>query len=224
MAAKRRSAKTRLERLLARLEPVDVEADDTADPWRAILRENVAYLAKPAARAQAFARLLELTDGDAGQIARCPDELLHECCGGGRMADQQVEKLRRCAALFREVGDPRELVALPRPAAKKALRRFPGIGEPGGDKLRLFAGAEPVVTFESNGLRVLQRLGYGTAEGAYAQNLRAVCAAVEAELPRQVQPRVQAFLRLRELGRSVCRQSTPDCSACPLAADCPASR
>jgi endonuclease-3 len=45
------------------------------------------------------------------------------------------------------------------PKAKKLLMRFPMIGEPGAEKILLFCGALAVLALESNGLRVLVRVG-----------------------------------------------------------------
>ncbi|MEZ6038395.1 MAG: hypothetical protein R3F29_13005 [Planctomycetota bacterium] len=45
-------------------------------------------------------------------------------------------------------------------------------GDPGFDKLRAFAGVEAVLAVDSNGLRVLLRLGYGAEAKAYAQSYR----------------------------------------------------
>jgi endonuclease-3 len=43
--------------------------------------------------------------------------------------------------------------------ARRALRSFPGIGEPGAEKILLFSGRQARLAPESNGLRVLVRLG-----------------------------------------------------------------
>jgi adenine-specific DNA glycosylase len=50
------------------------------------------------------------------------------------------------------------------PAERKALQLFPSIGKPGAEKIPLFTKTAPVVALESNGLRVLVRLGYGREE------------------------------------------------------------
>src|SRR5690349_12909733 len=155
--------RTRLQRLLAGLRAHQGPlAPPTRDPWHLILQENVVYLADDEARARAFAALAESTGLDADTMASCPPAVLRTAAAFGRMPDHQVRKLRECAILFSTVGDPRELVALPLAEARKALQQFPGIGEPGADKLMAFAGRQEVLALDSNGLRVLLRLGYGT--------------------------------------------------------------
>ncbi len=217
-------ARTRLVRLLAALSrhhgPVPTPPQD---PWQLILRENVVYLVDDTVRDRAFAALRRATDLDPRTIARCPDEVLLTACSMGRMATQQVRKLRECAALFAEVGDPRELVQLPRPAAKKALKRFPGIGDPGVDQLRLFAGAEPVLALDSNAMRVLLRLGYGSEAKAYSTSHRSAQQAASAELPAVVKTMQQASAVLRHHGKQLCRNTSPNCAECPVRDDCPAA-
>lgn len=52
--------------------------------------------------------------------------------------------------------------------AKKALQQFPAIGDPGPEKILKFCGAAPGLPLESNGLRVLTRVGYGHKQRNYA--------------------------------------------------------
>ncbi|MCA8977331.1 MAG: hypothetical protein KDC98_21595 [Planctomycetes bacterium] len=191
------------------------------DPWHLILLENVVYLVDDAVRQRAFARLKQLTDLDADTIARCPDELLAEACGHGRMAANQIAKLRRCAELFLSDGDPRELIGLPPAKAGKALRRYPGIGAPGAERMLLFAGRDTVLALDSNALRVLLRLGYGTEAKSYATSYRSAQTAAMSELPAAVEPLIEAHLVLQQHGRTICRNSNPSCAECPLRRTCP---
>ena len=215
------AARSRLQRLLARIEAP--RAAIATDPWHLILLENVVYLADDDARGRAFATLRAHTDLDAKTIARCPDDVLLAACREGRMPEQQVRKLRECAALFDEAGDPRELVRLPPAQARKALRRFPGIGDPGADKLLLLAGAAPILAVDSNGLRVLLRLGYGQEAKSYAASYRAAQRAAMAELPAIARACIDAHRKLRRHGQLTCRRSAPHCTECVLRADCPSA-
>jgi hypothetical protein len=47
----------------------------------------------------------------------------------------------------------------PLPQAKKALKRFPSIGDPGAEKILLLTRSYPVMALYSNGLRTLCRVG-----------------------------------------------------------------
>lgn len=218
--------KTRLQRLLAKLAASQggAPAAPIRDPWHLILLENVVYLADDKARSRAFATLRAHTDLDPATLGSCPDEVLRAACREGRLAENQVRKLRACAALFESAGDPRDLVHLQRAQARKALKRFPSIGDPGVDKLRLFAGAEPILALESNGLRVLLRLGYGVEAKAYATSYRSAVAAATAELPADIDALIDAHLSLRRHGQETCRNTAPTCPDCPLRRDCPSAR
>ena len=214
-----------LQKILTQLAETQGGIDDgpPRDPWHAILWDNVVYLTDEVRRQQAFAQLRKATGLDAATIARTPDEVLLPICGKGKMAAQQVLKLRECAELFASAGDPRNLVKLDEARARKGLCAFPGVGLPGFHRLRLFAGAEPHATFESNGLRALARLGFGEEQKDYAATYRVVTAAVDAELAEDVEVRIDAWQRLRRHGQQTCRRQ-PLCDACPVANHCAARR
>ncbi|HEX5050705.1 MAG TPA: hypothetical protein VFZ65_02935 [Planctomycetota bacterium] len=218
MAARR----TRLQGLLAKLARSHGESQGgpPRDPWQAILYENVAYLCSDEARQRAFETLRSSTGLEASVIAMAPDELLLAATGHGKMAAQRTAKLRQCAQLFASVGDPRQLVRLPLAKARAALKRFPGIGDPGADRLLLFAGAEPLLALESNGLRTLLRLGYGREHANYAATYRSVQQAAAAQVPGTAKARVQLYFVARTHGQQVCR-ARPLCEVCAVAADCP---
>ena len=215
---------SRLQRLLKLLAAAHRGAHaPLSDPWHAILHENVAYLCDDDAQQRAFDVLRRTTKLDAAAIAGADDDELLAATLHGKMARQRADKLRECAQLAATVGDPRELVKLPLPKARAALKRFPGIGDPGADRLLLFAGAAPAIALESNGLRTLLRLGYGTERSSYAQSYRSARDAAAAELPETLAARRSLFVVMRAQGREVCR-ATPACASCVVAAECPSRR
>ena len=109
-----------------------------------------------------------------------------------------------------------------RPAkeAARALRKFPGIGEPGAEKILLFAGLAPFLALESNGLRVLLRLGYGTEGKNYAASYKSAQGAAAVEIPETVRARIEAHQLLRRHGQELCRRSAPICERCPVTKEC----
>ena len=60
------------------------------------------------------------------------------------------------------------------PQAKKALKKFPSIGEPGAEKILLFTRSYPVLALDSNGLRVLCRVGFAEEQKNYSATYRLV--------------------------------------------------
>ena len=94
--------------------------------------------------------------------------------------------------------------------------RFPGIGEPGAEKILLFSRTEQILALESNGLRALARIGYGHELPNYAETYRSTQEAAKEELVADYDWLIRAHLLLRRHGQELCRRSDPACTACPL--------
>jgi endonuclease III len=191
-------------------------------PWEMILWENVAYLADDHRRQQAFQTLKKRIGIEPTQILSASEEAILEVTRHGIVPEQFAEKLRKCARIVLEEfdGDLLPVLKLPLSNAKKALQKFPGIGEPGAEKILLFTRTYPVLALESNGLRVLLRLGFGEEQKSYSTTYRHVQRSVEAELDTEYSWLIQAYLLLRRHGQELCRNSKPVCEKCPLALDC----
>jgi len=191
-------------------------------PWEMILWENVAYLADDNRRQQAFQTLKKRIGTEPTRILSACDEALLEVTRHGIMAEHFAEKLRKCAKIVLEEfdGDLRPVLQWPFPKAKKALQKFPGIGEPGAEKILVFSRTYPVLALESNGLRVLLRLGFGEEKKSYSTTYRLVQKAASEDLDKDYSWLIEAHLLLRHHGQEVCRRSTPLCDKCPLAAAC----
>jgi endonuclease III len=193
-----------------------------AGPWEMILWENVAYLADDERRRKAFQVLQKRIGTKPEQILAAADEALVEVTRHGILADQFAKKLRKCAQLALEEfdGDLRSILKLPFRKAKKSLQKFPGIGEPGAEKILLFTRTHPALALESNGLRILVRLGFAEENANYSATYRAVQRALEGELEENYFRLIQTHLLLRRHGQELCRRSEPLCAQCPLALDC----
>ncbi len=199
-------------------------APPSKDPLELVLWENVAYLVDDEQRARAFAALKK-------EIGVRPDALLKSSKGalvgvtrlGGIFPEQRAEKLRDIAQITKDKcgGDLRAALKQPLREARKALKRYPGIGDPGADKILLFAGVAPLLALESNGLRVLLRLGFGVEKKSYSTTYREVLRKAEPGAPKDGPGLVALHQLLRRHGQDVCRRSDPECERCPLARDCP---
>jgi endonuclease III len=187
-----------------------------------VLWENVAYLADDHRRLNAFQTLKKRIGTEPGQILAASDEALFEVTRHGILADQFAQKLRLCAQIALEEfdGDLRPVLKLPLPKAKKALQKFPGIGEPGAEKILLFSRSYPVLALDSNGLRVLLRLGFGEEKKSYSTTYRLVQKAALEGLDKDFSWLVQAHLLLRHHGQELCKRTKPECKKCPIAPDC----
>lgn len=193
----------------------------TADPFGLVLWENVAYLASPARRREAF-ELLERTVGtDPAAIRRATKRDLERVTARGILKSAFAAKLRECARIAVEElgGDLEAVVRKPVDAATRALRVFPGIGEPGAEKILLFSGRRALLAPESNGVRVLVRLGLVEEGKSYAQTY-AASRAVAKGLRGGARRMQVAHLLLKQHGHELCKRGAPRCDACPLSLGC----
>jgi endonuclease-3 len=195
-------------------------------PFEWVLWENVAYLVDDERREIAFRALGKRTGFEPQRIASASAEsLLAVTRLGGMHPEARVDRLKEIAALALELGGGalEQLHLLPPAQAQKQLARFPSIGAPGAQKILMACGAGAALALESNGLRVLLRLGFGMESKNYAASYRSVQEALAEELPAKPAARLAAHLLLRTHGQTLCKRNAPDCDACPLAARCPSS-
>ncbi|HEU4389988.1 MAG TPA: hypothetical protein VFV34_19460 [Blastocatellia bacterium] len=193
------------------------------DPFDLVLHENVAYLVSDEQRDAAFEALRESVGTKPVDIIQAPTaSLLRVAKMGGMRPEDRVERLRRIAqTLLQEFhGNLRNVLKQPFAAAKKALMRFPSIGEPGAEKILLFTRTYPVLALESNGLRVLVRIGFGKEAKNYSTTYHSVKKALQGEVAVGFEKLIDAYLLLRRHGQTLCRRSSPRCKACPVSGCC----
>jgi endonuclease-3 len=193
------------------------------DPFEQILSENASYLVDDETRAAVFASLKKRVGSTPARILEAKrSDLLRAIHEGGMLPSMRAAKLTKAAALATELGTPlARVVCGPWTDARKALKRFPGIAEAGAERVALFAGAQPLLGLESNGLRVLVRLGFGREHPSWDRTWKEASAKAQAELPRDVGAVQRAHLLLRRHGQELCKRSRPRCPECPLARRCP---
>jgi endonuclease-3 len=194
------------------------------DPFALILWEQVAYLADDERRMRAF-RLLEERVGLTPDaiLSAAPETLADIAAAGGSIAaEERVQRMQRSAleVVERWDGDLRGALALPLSKAQRALARFPMIGEPGAEKILLFTHTHPVLALDSNGLRVLLRVGYGEESKNYAQSYRRVRAATAPEERADCDWLISLHGLLRLHGQRVCRRTAPKCDECSVSDLC----
>lgn len=188
------------------------------DPLAIIVWENVGYLVGDELRAELFEGFRREIGLDPAAMAAAPLERLAEVVRRGRMPASRAERLRRIGEIVLEhaSGDLAAALRAADPKARrKLLKRFPGFGDPGVDKVLLFSGLEARPALESNGLRTLVRLGHVAPDADYARNYRAAVQVLADEGRPDRDWLVTAFQSLRAHGRSLCRHA-PVCLACPL--------
>jgi endonuclease III len=109
---------------------------------------------------------------------------------------------------------------LPWQKARAALRRFPGIGAPGAERILLFGGLAPLAAVPSACPQVLPRIADGREPRDYQAGYARAQRLLEAQLPAEFAARKRAYLLLQHHGRELCKRTNPRCDRCPLAGDC----
>ncbi len=199
------------------------QAPKVTDPLEMILYENVVYLASDEKRVLAFAVLKKRVGTRPEEILATSEKSLTEITGmAGILADTQAKKLRRIAEIAHYIfkGDLRASLKKPLREAMKDLKKFPAIGDPGAEKILLFTRSHPVLALDSNGLRVLRRVGFGEEKKNYAATYRSAQEALVDQLPKDCDTLIRAHQLLRQHGQELCKRSQPLCASCPLQGDC----
>jgi len=198
------------------------------DPLELLLFENVAYLVDDDVRSRVWAAFKKAVGADAKKILRHDDLRLCQIIeDGGLRPLMRVRKVKEVAriALDECAGDLRAVLKRPPKESRRILKKFPGIGDPGADKVFLFTRTHAVPALESNGVRVMVRLGFGAESDAYPKQYRAAIAALTEQLPPEFGPLIDAYLLLRQHGQTLCTRKGPACEKCPLAdLGCPVGR
>jgi endonuclease III len=195
------------------------QAPPTKDPFELILLENVAYLAPAARRRQAFELLEETVGTQPEAILAATQASLERVTAYGILKSRFAAKLRECAQKALDAGNLDSVLQGPIEDARWALRKFPGIGAPTADKILLFAGRLACLAPESNGLRVLARLGLFDEKLSYPRMYSASLVAAN-ELGGRIPLLQEAHLLLHQHGQTLCKRSSPLCTQCPLVGVC----
>lgn len=212
-----------LHEIVARLEAAHgtPEPPLVSDPFAAAVLESAAYLVDDERRRRVFERLRDAVGITPEALLAIPEaELARLIADGGMLPAHRAAKVQKAAAVAAEIG----VDELRRQAAAgtggRLLRRFPGIGEPGADRLQLLAHGKRTLAPDSNALRVLVRLGFGAESDDYAKTYRSATAAVAPRLPADFDWLIRAHQLLRRHGQQVCRRTGPRCEVCPLTRLC----
>ena len=214
-----------LKTVVADLAAQDPPGAPLTDPFEIIVWENIGYLIDDGARETLFRELEARIGLSAAAIAGAPDEVLRGITRrGGMHPDKRAERLLDIARIVLAdcSGDlAGTLATLPLAKARALLKRFPSIADPGADRILLFGGFAAVPSVDSNGLRAMVRMGFAMERpGNYGATYREAVAALAGQGEMTRPWLMQAYLVLREHGKTLCRRSQPQCLACPLDAGC----
>jgi len=189
-----------------------------------VLWEKVAYLAPDARRAEAFEMLRTRVGLTPKAILAAKPTVLREIAavGGKVEVESRVRNMQEAAALVADDlgGSLDTVLEMSHRDAVRALRRIHGIGEPGAERILLLMRGWRGLPLESNGARVMVRLGYGADHKNYSTMYKSVRESAAPELRDDFDWLIDAHLVLRRHGQEVCKTSAPRCEMCSVRADC----
>jgi endonuclease III len=193
------------------------------DPYEFLVWWHCGYPASDAACAKGWERL-------GAEVGMLPDQLLRATPqklsaalrAGGMVPELRAARLKEIAMRVKDQfgGDLRTPLIGPLREARKTLKSFSGIADPGADRILLFAGIAPLAAVPSNCTEVLARFLEGREAENYQASYRAAQRAIAAEVPETFDARTRAYLLLKCHGQKICKRSKPRCESCPVKLRC----
>lgn len=193
------------------------------DPYEFLVWWHCGYPASDAACAKGWKKLGSEIGIDPDKLlAATPRALAAALKPGGLIPELRALRLKEIAMRVRDQlgGDLRAALAGPTSHARKILKKFPGIADPGADRILLFAGITPVAAVPSNCTQVLVRVIHGRERGNYAIDYRESQRAIGGEVRETIDARTRAYLLLRNHGQEICKRTKPKCKECPINSSC----
>jgi endonuclease III len=195
------------------------------DPFTLFVYEVLAVHSTPRKRDAALAALKRIPALTPDSMFRAPQKKLEESVKlAGPYSENRLTALRSGADLFRRTPRLPAVIRGPLPAARRAIKPLPQLGETGAHRMLLFAADHRILPVDARVSRVGRRLGYGEADPEFKKQARSVQEAMTRELPPSVEAFRRAFVYLSHHGAATCTEADPHCSVCPLLEDCPEGR
>ena len=193
------------------------------DPYEFIVWWHCGYPASDAACAKGWEKLnREVGIKPDNLLAASPQKLAAALKPGGMVPELRALRLKEIARRVKDElgGDLRSVLCGPLAAARKTLKKFPNIADPGADRIMLFAGIAPLAAIPSNCPHVLVRIVHGQERENYGVNYREAQQAIAAEVPETINARKRAYLLLKRHGQEICKRTQPKCENCPINSHC----
>lgn len=193
------------------------------DPYEFLVWWHCGYPASDSACARGWDALTRTVGVAPDKILKAKQAQLVEALrAGGMVPELRAMRLLEVASRVENefAGDLRGGLAQSIKDARKALKKFPGISDPGADRILLFGGLKAVAAVPSNNAQVLVRIQLGLERENYGVNYRDAQSLIEAEVPERFPARMRAYLLLKQHGQELCKRTKPRCDVCPLASNC----
>jgi endonuclease-3 len=193
------------------------------DPYEFIVWWNCGYPASDVACAKGWEKLKsEVGTDPPSLLAATSRKIASAVQAGGLIPELRASRLQEIAMRVKDGfgGDLRTALTGSVSEARKILKKFPGIADPGTDRILLFAGIKPIAAVPSNCAQVLVRFFYGREGESYKVNYRQSQQAISTDVPESFDARTRAYLLLKHHGQEICKRSRPRCEKCIVNSSC----
>lgn len=193
------------------------------DPYEFLVWWYCGYPASDAACSKGWAELTREVGIAPQKLLRAkPSKLSAALKAGGMFPELRAERLKEVAVRVEDefAGDLRAGLVGPIPQARKKLKSFPSIADPGADRILLFGGISPIAAVPSNCVHALDRILHSSESRNYSAAYRDAQRALGSELPEKFDARTRAYLLLKKHGQDTCKRTKPRCEICPVRSRC----
>lgn len=155
-------------------------------------------------------------------LAAKPATLAAALKHGGMVPELRALRLKEIAMRVKDAlgGDLGAALVGSLKDARRILKSFPNIADPGADRILLFAGIVPIAAVPSAQVHVAVRVLHGRERENYGQNYKLAQQAIEAEISANIAARQRAYLLLKRHGQELCKRTNPKCPECPVQIAC----
>ena len=193
------------------------------DPYEFMVWWHSGYPQSDAACAKGWRRLAAEVGIEPEKILEAtPAKLAHALKPGGMVPELRALRLKEIAMRVKDQYDGDLSAALRGPLAdaRKKLKSFPNIADPGADRILLFAGSAAIAAIPSNCPHVLIRILEGQERENYGVTYRQAQQAIAASVAETFDSRTRAYLLLKRHGQETCKRTKPKCEKCPVRDSC----
>jgi len=193
------------------------------EPYQFLIWWHCGYPASDAACQKGWKSLKEkIGVGPQGILGASTRELAEALRAGGMVPELRAVRLKEIAARVQDQfgGDLRSGLVGPLKDVRMCLRRFPGIADPGADRILLFGGIAPVAAVPSNCPQVLVRIQRGKERENYVQTYKEAQQEILAGVRESFDARTRAYLLLKKHGEDICKRAKPLCTRCVVNTAC----
>jgi len=208
----------RLEKFYGRQEP-----SFPTEPYEFLVWWCCGYPASDAACSKGWASLTREVGIEPEELLKAkPAKLAAALKAGGMVPELRAERLKEVAMRIQDEfgGDLRAALVGPIPQARKKLKSFPSIADPGADRILLFGEISPVAAVPSNCVHVLDRIFHPGENKNYSAAYREAQRALGTELPEKFDACTRAYLLIKKHGQETCKRTNPKCETCPVKSIC----